>query len=278
MSHPLLERLRSPDPEERRAACEAAPDDASATLLVDGLAESLGDPAPAVSRAALDALVRIGRGDAAAEAALKRALRGEGAGRRFAAARGLAALGPPTPLLVPALVEGLAGHEGDTRWTAARLLVETGRLHDEVLGILVGLARADARPRVRRMAAFALRELAPDRPECAAALLAASRDPELHVRRAALTALASLLEPPPAVWDRLLDVLDGDEDGASRRIATVALGELAAAAGPTAPGRVQERLRAAARDPDDDDLRRGATRALARIEAAQETQPGGGRG
>ena len=61
MSHPVLERLRDADPEQRRRACEAAPDDPSAVLLVDALAECLGDSAKQVARAASRALTRLGR-------------------------------------------------------------------------------------------------------------------------------------------------------------------------------------------------------------------------
>ena len=53
------------------------------------------------------------------------------------------------------------------------------------------------------MALAGLRELAPGEPEVARTLLAATRDADLRVRRAAVTALAALIEPPPAVFDRL---------------------------------------------------------------------------
>ena len=61
MSHPLLARLASADPDERSAACAAAPDDPSAILLSDALGDALGDPVSAVAEAAEAALVRIGR-------------------------------------------------------------------------------------------------------------------------------------------------------------------------------------------------------------------------
>src|SRR4030095_7747413 len=61
VTHPIAAQLASPDPEARRAACVAAPDDPSAVLLAGALAAVLGDPVKAVARAASDALVAIGR-------------------------------------------------------------------------------------------------------------------------------------------------------------------------------------------------------------------------
>jgi HEAT repeat protein len=265
MSHPVIERMQSPDPEERRAACLAAIDDPSGVLLIDALGDALGDPVRAVSRAAGEALVALGRRERAVDAVLRKSLRSDDPARRFGAAAASARLQPPGPALIPALVASLGHREGDVRWSAARLLVDTGRLHPEVLGILLGLVRADERPRVRRMAAFALRALSPDHPECARALAQASRDEDKSVRRAALTALASLLEPPPYVLARLVEVLEGDDDPASRRIATVALGELGAADPACLPQAALGLLQSLALADEDEDLRRGALRALARL-------------
>ncbi len=270
MTHPVILRLRSADPEERRAACIAAVDDPSAVVLLEALGDALGDPVRGVQRAASEALVALGKRDRGVDAVLRRALRSDDATRRFGAAATLARLVPPSPNLIPALVEALGQREGNVRWAAARLLVDMGRLHGEVLGILLGLVRADERPRVRRMAAFALRELSPDHPECARALVQATQDDDATVRRAALTALASLVDPPPSVLERLLTVLLRDEDGASRRIATVALGELGAADPSCLSQEAREQLRSVAGTSPDSDLRRGANRALARLGLPQE--------
>ena len=77
------------------------------------------------------------------------------------------------------------------------------------------------------MATFCLRELAPDRPAAAQALLEASRDDDAHVRRAALTAMAGLLDPPAPVVARLDEALD-DADASTAGLAALALGELGA--------------------------------------------------
>ena len=275
MTHPIADALRSAEPADRLAACRAAPDDPSAVLLAGALGEALGDPVRAVARAAIDALVVLARRDRGAAEVLQRALRSDDTGRRFGAAAALARLAPPGPALLPALVGALAHREGDVRWTAARLLVDAGRLHGEVLPLLLGLARGDQRPRVRRMAAFALRELAPDHPETARALVDASHDEDVDVRRAALAGMSALAGSPPLVVSRLAAVLDADDDPASRRIATVALAELGAAAPGSLPPAATERLRELARAAPDPDLRRGAVRALARLGLAPAAEAGG---
>jgi HEAT repeat protein len=265
VSHPILDRLGSSDPEARRRACAEAVDDPSAVLLADALGEVLGDPVPEVARAASEALAALGRNHDVAEV-VRQALRSGDPPRRLRAALIAAQLAPPGPRLLPALAEGLGSPDGASRWAAARLLVETGRLHGEVQPLLLGLARAHPDPVVRRMALHCLRELAPDEPAVAAALLEATRDPEIRARRAAYAALAALLDPAPEAMERLGEALQGEPDGACRRIASVALGKLGGADGARVPPAVLEALRCAARDPADPDLRRGASRALARIE------------
>jgi len=264
-SHPIVERLRHPDPAERRAACLAAPEDPAAALLLEPLGEALGDSAKSVSRAASDALAAIGRRERHVEQVLRTALRSDSPRRRFAAAFTSVRLGPPTPSLLPALLDSLASRDGDVRWSAARMLVDLGRLHGEVLGVLVGLLRAGDDAVVRRMAAFALRELAPDRPEAARVLVEATRDDTVHVRRAAYSALASLLDPPAEVGARLLEALEHEPDLACRRIAAVALGELGVSSPASLPPAFRERLRALAAGATDTDLRRAAERSLARL-------------
>ena len=115
---------------------------------------------------------------------------------------------------------------------------------------------------------FCLRELAPDRPESASVLLAATHDPDLHVRRAALSALAGLLDPPPEVLERLLEALNGDKDPAARRIAAVALGELGAGSPSCVSADARSRLSALAAGAPEADLRRAAERALTRLEGS----------
>lgn len=268
MSHPIVERLASVDPEERRAACLEAAGDPAAALLIDALVGALGDPDWSVVRAASDALAEIGRTAPEADATVRRALASDHAPTRWGAAITSARLAPPGPRLLPPLAEALAAPDGHVRWAATRTLVQTGRTNGEVLPLLLGLARASESRIVRRMAIHGLRALAPEEPAAARALVEATRDGDIRVRRASLAALAAVLDPAPFVVARLAEVLDGETDPPSRRIAAVALGELGAAtpgALPESAVSLLERVRESADDPD---LRRGAERALRRIASA----------
>jgi HEAT repeat protein len=261
----LLEGLASPDPEERRRACLSAPENPSAILFADALGEALGDPEKAVARAASDALVEIATRIGSVESAIRAALRSELPSRRWSAALTAARIGPPGPSLLPALVEALESPDGDVRWAAARVIVETGRVHGEVLPLLVAMVRSGEPALRRRMAIFALRELAPDRIEAAEALADATRDTDLQVRRAAFTAMAALTAPLPSLEKRLLEAIREDSDAASRRLAALALGEI----GGRNPGAISEEAIRQLHDAEplcpDPDLQRALQRALARI-------------
>jgi len=261
----VLAGLASSDVSERRAACRDSVGDPSAVLLLASLCEALGDTDRSVSRAASDALLELGARFGETTEALHDALTSDQPRRRWGAAHTLARLGPPSPRLLPALVEAMDSPHGDVRWTASRILVETGRLHDEVLTVVAQLARAAESAAVRRMAIFALRELAPDQPAAASALLDASHDAEPAVRRAAYTAMTALLDPPDAVIERLTETLATDSDTASRRIAAMALGEIGAGHGGRLPSPSLLALREAASTRADEHLSLAAGRALAHL-------------
>lgn len=231
MSHPLLAQLASADGGARAAACHAIAADPAGALLVEPLVAALGDPERPVAKAAVEALVALARASEGVVPLLRAALRRGAhaapapvadASRRVHAALALARLEPPEPGLLPALAEGLGVRDGDVRWSAARVLVDMGRLHPQIVGVLVGLVRSADDAAARRMAAFALRELAPDHPETVRALLEATGDDDRNVRRAAVTALAGLLDPPPAVAARLA-ALREDPDPTLARLAARAL-------------------------------------------------------
>lgn len=240
MSHPLVATLHSDDPATRAGACRAIAEDPAGALLVEPLVAALGDPERAVARAAREALIALARRSDGVVPLLRAALRptrtGDRAGdaaraardQRIHAALTLARLEPPEPGLLPALVDALGARDGDIRWAAARGLVDMGRLHPEIVGVLIGLVRSAGDPSARRMAGFALRELAPDLPAAAQALLAATHDDDRDVRRAAVTALAGLLDPPAAVAERLA-ALCADPDQMLARLATLAHARIAAA-------------------------------------------------
>jgi HEAT repeat protein len=223
LTHPVVARLRDPDPAVRREACRAAADDPSAVLLVDALGEALADRDGGVWRAASEALAKLAPHHEVVAELLRRALHGGDPRMRWGAAFTKARLAPPEPGLLPALVEALASRESDVQWAAARILVDLGRLHHQALPVAVGLARTDPNPDVRRMALFCLRELAPDEPATVDALLEASRDADRQVRRAALASMAALQAPPQEIAERLTQVLEDDPDPAARRLAAAAL-------------------------------------------------------
>jgi HEAT repeat protein len=229
VSHPLREQIASADPQQRAGACRDAAGDPSAVLLIDALGEALGDPDANVARAASEALAEIGARAGEVDAVLRRALHSDRPNARWAAAFASARLAPPGPGLLPALVEALACGAGDVRWRAARLLVENSPVLAEVRPLLLGLAGSDPRPEVRQMAVHCLRELADDDPEAARVLMAATRDRDVRVRRAGLSALAALGDPPAAIPERLLEAASDDADPPSRRIAEAALRILAGA-------------------------------------------------
>ncbi len=261
MSHALLAHLQSADSAERIAGCRAVASDPAGALLAEALIVALGDTDKRVARAASEALVGLARtGSGEGVLPLLRAeLRGESKRARIHAALTLSRLEVPEPSLLPALTLALASPEGDLRWAAARVLVDMGRLHGEIVRVLLGLVRGGEAPAVRRMATFCLRELAPDQPAAAQALLEASRDGDTHVRRAALTAMAGLLDAPDAVRARLLEALD-DADAVAAGLAALALGELKSES-------ALPRLRALAESAPAPELRQAAKAAVLRMES-----------
>jgi hypothetical protein len=76
------------------------------------------------------------------------------------------------------------------------------------------------------MALFCLRELAPDDARTCETLLEASQAADPGLRRAAFTALAGLLEPPPDAFEQLDRAARGDQDPGCRTLAARALREL----------------------------------------------------
>jgi HEAT repeat protein len=255
-------RLADPDPAVRRQACRDAARDPSAVLLSDALLPRLADEDPAVASAAADALAVIGSGDASVVGRLESTLRGPDREARWWAAFTLARLGPPKMKLLPVLLDGLEHADGSRRWSAAKLLVELGRLEGEVLPVLLQFARGEERPGTQRMAIFALRELAPDRPETTRALLAASHSEDLEVRRAAISALAVVLEETPAACERLSQALAEDPDPRSRALAASALGALARRDAVGSDG-ASELLARCAEDDRSEAVQRAARTALA---------------
>ncbi len=264
MTHPIVAALHSAAAEERRAACEAAPGDPSAVLLVDPLVEALGDRDPRVVRAATRALEQIGREHEAVLVALRPALRSAESRHRLEAAWTWARLEPPPIKLLPAIVSALGDLQGDARWRAARLLVELARIHDEVSPVVHNLVAGDQPVRVRAVGLAALRELEPDSDATRAAHLAASRDRDPGLARLALVGLAGIAATRE-VWERLIEVLAANPDAACRRIAATACGALG-----SAPPEAHAALERAAQEDGDESVRAAAARSLRSGSAEQQ--------
>jgi HEAT repeat protein len=226
LSHPIIAGLASPDTAERHAACVAAADDPSAVLLLHALAEALGDPEKRVAQAASDSLAQLAQTSDEVSGVVRAALSGGTPNQRWFAAFTYSRIEPVGPRLLPPLIEALGSDAGDIRWAAARLLVNTGRAHGEVLPLMLGLARTAPTGVLGCWALYGRRALAPDEPGCAHAIAAATHDPDRSVRHAALTALASLRDAPASVIDRIVEVSTDTGDPAGQRIATFALGAL----------------------------------------------------
>jgi len=260
VSHPIIERLRSSKADERASACRDAVDDPSATLLIDALGDALSDCDKSVALAASEALAHLAREIDEVKPIVRRALRSDDASQRWYAALTSARIEPPTPRLLPPIVEALGSSEGDVRWMAARLLVETGRVNPEVLPLAVGLVTGGTSAGVRRMAAHCVRELGPERPESTRALLEGTRDPERPVRHAALTALAGLTDPSREVFDRLMEIIVDPTDATSRKMAAYSLHALASECAHALPETSIAALEQIAREDSDPDLRSVAGR------------------
>lgn len=183
---------------------------------------------------------------------------------RFAAAFVLYRTGRGSLRLLPALLDALDLPDGDLRWSAAAVLAALGRMHGEVLPVLLHEARTSRSGSRRRMALYALRDLAPEREETREVMLRALDDRDPEVRRAALSSFAKLADPGPTSAERVLTILADDPDPRMRRIAAV-----------VAPGVVQGHPGARARALDllghatrhaDAGLSRAAESALARLQ------------
>lgn len=176
-----------------------------------------------VRRACDEARERIGA-EPALHDAVRELLRAPRPLTRFAAAFVLFHSERPSLRILPALLGSLDLADGDLRWQAVEMLAALGRMQNEVLPVLLADARGAASPQRRRMSLYALRELAPERPETGEVLLNALADADGAVRRAALSCFAKLSDPPHALAERALALArGGDPDPRMARIATVVL-------------------------------------------------------
>ena len=191
------------------------------------LLRRLGSPDRGVQRQACDEAAARLREDPDLRSLLHDQLQGSNLRARFATAYVLCHAERPSLRVLPALLEALGLDDGDLRWSAVRMLVGLGHLHGEVFPVLLHKAQTSTEPLRRRMALYALRELAPDQPQTQEAFLAALADADPEIRRAALSSLAKLHEPTSACLERVLRIARNDPDPRLRRVAAVVLPDVA---------------------------------------------------
>ena len=274
MSQSLAQRLRARDPATRAAALLEVARQPDSTPYLHDVADALGDADKTVSRTACRVLIALDPKHSEVRPLLRRALASDDADRSWCAVFALAQVGPPGRELVPASVEAMGSTDSDVRWAAGRVLAACAARHDAALRALLGLVTGGATPATQRSAVFALRLLEP-RLETSSVLIAATRDDDISVKRAALSALASGPHADESCALRLQEVLASDADLASRALAAVALGEFCAANPAQLAGDIATQLEAAAQvaEPSTPNraragLRRAAARALARLQGS----------
>jgi hypothetical protein len=168
----------------------------------------------------------------------------------------------PNLRLLPALLGALELADGDRRWEAAQMLVQLGRIDASVATVLRHeIAQASA-PERRRMAIFALRELAPEDAQTRTALLLALSDPDAAVQRASLASLVKLDDPERECLERALALLREPGDLRTRQLASAVAAQLLAQH-PDARDSVRTALEAAASGPES--LARAARLALGKL-------------
>ncbi len=231
--------------------------------LVD-LVERLGSAERPVQRGACDEARERLRSEPELRPQIVRLLHAGSRHGRFAAAFVLFNAEGPALRLLPALLDALDLDDGDLRWSAAHMIAVLGRAKGEVLPVLVHETTAGPSPRRRRMALYALRELAPEREETARALLDALSDADPAVRNAALSSLAKLSDPPRACLERVLALLADESDPRQQSLAAVVLPELLRGY-PDALSSAQGELERAAAG-SDASLARAAALALQRLD------------
>jgi HEAT repeat protein len=264
-SEAVLERLRSPDTLVRSgvladlAAATGALSAAIALALVDGLASG----PKALQRQAADLL---GRTEASARPVvlerLRAGCRSEDAGMRWGAAFALGRIGVLEVGMIGPLLEALESHDGDRRWAAAELVVACGRMHrTAVVDALLGASTRSDSAVLRKMALYALRDLAPEEGSVRDAFVRGLGDGDAGVRMAALSGVCRVEPPPDGVCTVVLAMVSGDPEPGVRRAATSALGYVG-----RGDAAASSALDAAARS-DDPGLRRAALTARRRLES-----------
>jgi HEAT repeat protein len=259
--------LRDIDPVRRLGAIDlilSAPADPLSDEVLDALVGCVGAAQKTIQRRAIDALARVAEsGDARIVERLRRTIGGDDRRMRWGAAYALGQIGGDAFAMhvADALSEALSDDDGDIRWGAANLIVRLGREYPDQIRARLIVLGADSDHNARKMALYCIRDLGLGGADLLAVLERAVRDPDVHVRLAALAVLTRLTGASDAAAKLALACLETDSDPGVRRAAAVALGNLH-----NSSPRAAVALRTAAADTTDASLARAARGALERLE------------
>jgi HEAT repeat protein len=258
----FLAEFDAADPLGRRTALERF---AASTAPLDGAAivavvACLDTPLKAVQRRAADLLSQVEAGARTEVVSrLRTAIVSDNPRLRWGATYALGRLGIVEPAMIGPLLEALGQQDGDQRWAAVDLLIACACSHPELVKSTLLDAAADPEPERRKMALYALRNVAPASPDVHQATLRGLRDPAVGVRFAALSALARLEPIPPEASALVLALCRGDPDAGLKRAALCTLGQVGCRVSDV------EAALAAAATSDDPAMRRAAQVARRRL-------------
>ena len=232
---------------------------------IENLVGCLGDDNKAIQRRTAGAIAALAPANQSLLLQVRRELKSSNRQARWGAAYALGSVDGALALdCADALLEALGDRDSDVRWAAAELL---GRLSkrdtDAIADRLVKLANSGS-PIERRMVIYSLRDYASARPELLPVLERAARDHDIHLRLAAVSALAKLYAKNSADGEAatiLLRNLHEDENLGVRRAAAAALGQLGVAS-----DSVKAALERCAAQTADLSLARAAETALSSLE------------
>lgn len=246
------------DDTERRLA--RIRDDVESSAILTGedrifLEECLGDPRKNLQRAAAECFAKLVRMDRQGRGTLLDALQSSQPRIRWGAAFAMSLLGEFPPVALDTAIELLDTDDRDLRWAAADLLK---RADQAAMDRLCETARTGTFLQ-RRMALYALRDLAKSDPRAIEAAYDAVAESDIELRLAGLATLTGLSKASAVAADRIIDLLD-DPELRIQRAAAAALGSL----GCRSP-KVIRAIERALVCPDES-VRRAAKKSLERID------------
>jgi HEAT repeat protein len=142
---------------------------------------------------------------------------------RWPIAYALAQMAPPSDTCCEALESALDAPDSDIRWAIVVLLARLGRAPSSpIASRLVALLKSGSATQ-RRMAVYALRDIAPSDAQSQRAVRDALGDADPLVRVAALTSLKTFPEVGRAAVGDILNLLEHDPDTRVRATAALAV-------------------------------------------------------